>query len=239
MTTASATAASTTGVTAGASETGVTTAVGHAGPRTDETPAPARVPATKAARHALIATLLSRRPVHSQSELAAALAEAGVSVTQATLSRDLVELRAVKIRTAAGTLAYAVPAEGGDRSPQPAPDTEFLAARLARMCVDLLVSADSSGNLVVLRTPPGAAQFFASAIDHSVLHGVMGTIAGDDTVLVIARENDSPDSGSSGRALAARFLALASTTPADPAATELTPAEQATPGTATTDEREL
>ena len=174
----------------------------------------ARVPATKAARHALIATLLSRRPIHSQPELAAALGEVGVSVTQATLSRDLVELRAVKIRTATGALAYAVPAEGGDRSPQPAADTEYLAARLARLCGELLVTADASGNLVVLRTPPGAAQFFASAIDHSVMPGVLGTIAGDDTVLVIARENDGATGGSSGRALAARFLALASTTPA-------------------------
>ena len=152
--------------------------------------------------------------MHSQSELAAALAEAGVSVTQATLSRDLVELRAVKIRTATGALAYAVPAEGGDRSPQPAADTEYLAARLARLCAELLVTADASGDLVVLRTPPGAAQFFASAIDHSVMPGVLGTIAGDDTVLVIARENDGATGGSSGRALAARFLALASTTPA-------------------------
>ena len=182
----------------------------------------ARVPATKAARHALIATLLSRRPVHSQPELAAALAEAGVSVTQATLSRDLVELRAVKIRTAAGALAYAVPAEGGDRSPQLAADTEYLAARLARLCAELLVTADASGNLVVLRTPPGAAQFFASAIDHSVLPGVLGTIAGDDTVLVIAREHDGTDPRSSGQALAARFLALASTTSASAVTPEVT-----------------
>jgi transcriptional regulator of arginine metabolism len=182
-----------------------------------------RLPATKAARHALIATLLSRRPVHSQTELAGQLAEAGVSVTQATLSRDLVELRAVKIRTAGGALAYAIPAEGGDRSPQPAPDVEFLAARLARLCAELLVGADASGNLVVLRTPAGAAQFLASAIDHSVMPGVMGTIAGDDTVLVIARD-DRPDAsvgtarptgsggsaGSAGSVLAARFLDLAS-----------------------------
>jgi transcriptional regulator of arginine metabolism len=170
-----------------------------------------RLPATKAARHALIATLLSRRPVHSQTELAGQLAEAGVSVTQATLSRDLVELRAVKIRTAGGALAYAIPAEGGDRSPQPAPDVEFLAARLARLCAELLVGADASGNLVVLRTPAGAAQFLASAIDHSVMPGVMGTIAGDDTVLVIARD-DRPagEAGVAGSALAARFLDLAS-----------------------------
>jgi transcriptional regulator of arginine metabolism len=178
----------------------------------------ARLPATKAARHALITSLLSRRPVHSQTELAGQLAEAGVSVTQATLSRDLVELRAVKIRTATGALAYAIPAEGGDRSPQPAPDTEYLAARLARLCAELLVTADWSGNLVVLRTPAGAAQFLASAIDHSVLPGVLGTIAGDDTVLVIAREDvpAAAAAGGAGAALAARFLDLASHGVVDP-----------------------
>ena len=209
-----------------------TTAAVTVGPTTTAPATSARVPATKAARHTLIASLLSRRPIHSQPELAAALAEAGVSVTQATLSRDLVELRAVKIRTSAGALVYAVPAEGGDRSPQPAADTEYLAARLARLCAELLVTADASGNLVVLRTPPGAAQFFASAIDHSVLPGVLGTIAGDDTVLVIAREHDGADPRSSGRALAARFLALASPTPAAPPA-------GSDPSAATSDEREL
>ena len=98
-----------------------------------------------------------------------------------------------------------MPAEGGDRTPAPAADAEMLAARLARLCAELLVTAEASGNLVVLRTPPGAAQFLASAIDHSVLPAVLGTIAGDDTVLVIAREPD----GGTGAALAARFLALA------------------------------
>jgi transcriptional regulator of arginine metabolism len=164
------------------------------------------VPPTKAARHALITAVLVRQPVHSQSELADALAQEGVSVTQATLSRDLVELRAVKIRTAGGALAYAVPAEGGGRAPTHAADAEVLAARLTRLCAELLVTAEASGNLVVLRTPPGAAQFLASAIDHSVMPGVLGTIAGDDTVLVIARDVDD---GTGGAAVAARFLALA------------------------------
>jgi transcriptional regulator of arginine metabolism len=79
----------------------------------------------------------------------------------------------------------------------------MLASRLARLCAELLVTAEASGNLVVLRTPPGAAQFLASAIDHSVLPAVLGTIAGDDTVLVIARE------GETGATHAARFLSLA------------------------------
>ena len=113
------------------------------------------VPTTKAARHAMVTRLLARSAIRSQGELAAALAEEGVSVTQATLSRDLVELRAVRIRIADGTLAYAVPAEGGDSTPHAAEDDEHLAARLARLCAELLVTAEASGNLVVLRTPPG------------------------------------------------------------------------------------
>lgn len=162
------------------------------------------VPHTKAARHALVTSLLTRGLVHSQQQLAELLAAEGVSVTQATLSRDLVELRAVRIRTPSGALAYAVPVEGGGRTtPSTGPDEEMLASRLARLCAELLVTAEASGNLVVLRTPPGAAQFLASAIDHSILPAVLGTIAGDDTVLVIAREGDT------GAALAARFLALA------------------------------
>ena len=161
-----------------------------------------RVAATKAGRHALIGELVAASPVRSQSELAAALTSRGVDVTQATLSRDLVELGAVKVRDSAG-LVYALPAEGGDRTPRAAADADVVAARLGRLCEELLVTAEASANLVVLRTPPGAAQFLASAIDHSVLGEVLGTIAGDDTVLVIAR------GAAGGEALAARFLDLA------------------------------
>jgi len=166
--------------------------------------ASAALPSTKAARHALITRVLSRTPVHSQSQLAAVLADEGLHVTQATLSRDLVELRAQKTRTPDGGLVYALPGEGGDRSLHVVSGVEQLASRLARLCQELLVTAESSGNLVVLRTPPGAAQFFASAIDHSVLPAVLGTIAGDDTVLVISRDVGG------GAALARRFLDLAS-----------------------------
>jgi transcriptional regulator of arginine metabolism len=146
------------------------------------------VPHTKAARQALVTALLTRGTVHSQQQLAELLTAEGVTVTQATLSRDLVELRAVKIRTPSGALAYAVPAEGGLRAPAAGPDEEMLAARLARLCAELLVTAEASGNLVVLRTPPGAAQFLASAIDRAGLADIAGTIAGDDTILVVARD---------------------------------------------------
>jgi transcriptional regulator of arginine metabolism len=163
----------------------------------------AQLPATKAARQAKIIEILARHPVRSQTELAGLLADARLLVTQATLSRDLDELDAVKVRHASGGLVYAVPGEGGDRRPQAPVETAAAEARLARLCAELLVSAEASANLVVLRTPPGAAQFLASALDHAELGSVLGTIAGDDTVLVMSRDPDG------GNALAERFVALA------------------------------
>ncbi len=145
------------------------------------------VPATKRARHQQIVEILARTDVHAQTELAALLAGHGVVVNQATLSRDLVELGAVKVRRNDGTLVYAVPGEGGDRSPQSGESAVF-EARLARLCQEILVSAEGSANLAILRTPPGAAQYLASAIDYAALAPVMGTIAGDDTVLVVSRD---------------------------------------------------
>ena len=162
-----------------------------------------RLATTKNARHARIVQLLRRTPVRSQADLAQLLASDGVGVTQATLSRDLVELKAVKVRHADGGLVYAVPGEGGDRTPWGGVEQELLDGRLARLCQDLLVTVEASANLVVVRTPPGAAQFLASAVDASVPADVLGTIAGDDTVLVITRDP------AGGDAVAARFLALA------------------------------
>jgi transcriptional regulator of arginine metabolism len=159
---------------------------------------------TRTARHHRIVELLETRRVPSQTELARLLADDGVAVTQTTLSRDLDELGAVKIRDGSGDLFYAVPAEGGDTRPRLAPLNGEASARLSRLAAELLVSAESSANLAVLRTPPGAAQFLASAIDRSAATDVLGTIAGDDTVLLISR---APDGGA---ALAARLLGLAS-----------------------------
>jgi transcriptional regulator of arginine metabolism len=161
-------------------------------------------PTSKAARHARVVEHITHRAVHSQGELATLLAADGVAVTQATLSRDLVELGAIKVRERHGGLVYAVPGEGGDRSPRAAVTAELLDARLTRLCEELLVTAEASANLVILRTPPGAAQLLASAIDHSSLPDVLGSVAGDDTVLVISR---SPTGGDT---VARRFLDLAS-----------------------------
>lgn len=143
---------------------------------------------TKAARHQRIVDTLGHVSVRSQGELAELLAADGVKVTQATLSRDLEELGAVKVRDEAGALVYAVPGEGGDRTAHAAVLEVSALERLRRRCEDVLVSVDSSVNIVVLRTPPGAAQYLASAIDHTVLPSVIGTVAGDDTIFLVTRD---------------------------------------------------
>ncbi len=146
------------------------------------------IPSTKSARHRRIVELLGRRPVASQAALADLLAADGLIVTQATLSRDLDELGAVKVPTEGGASVYAVPAEGGD--PRVHPPVSDTAGRLARVASDVLISVEHSANVVVLRTPPGAAQYLASAIDRTDWPEVIGTVAGDDTVLLITREPD-------------------------------------------------
>lgn len=144
-------------------------------------------PLTKVARQLRITAIVREQPVRSQSELARLLAEEGLVVTQATLSRDLEELGAAKLRGADGSPpAYVIPEEGSG----PLRPSEAAPARLVRLLEELLTGADSSGNLVVLRTPPGAAQFLASALDRSGLPQLIGTIAGDDTILAICREPD-------------------------------------------------
>jgi transcriptional regulator of arginine metabolism len=141
-------------------------------------------PTTKAARQARIVELISTRAIRSQTELAALLADDGIEATQATLSRDLEELGAVKVRGAGGAAVYSIFAEGE----RPLRDAEAAPDRLQRLLRELLVGADHSGNMAVLRVPPGAAQYLASAIDRSGLADVIGTIAGDDTIAVIARD---------------------------------------------------
>jgi transcriptional regulator of arginine metabolism len=152
-------------------------------------------PVTKAARQAQIADILTRTRVRSQEELADLLAQRGVKVTQATLSRDLEDLGAVRLRVAGGALVYALPGDpggpgsppGGMAGPPASSSPDALPGALPRVA-DLLVSAEASANLVVLRTPAGGAQLLASAIDHAGWASILGTVAGDDTVLVITRD---------------------------------------------------
>ena len=153
-------------------------------------------PGTKTARHASIIQILSRERIRSQAQLRNALAQRGISTTQATLSRDLVELRATKIRAPGGELIYSMPEAGAPGQVHAAftgteeTDDSLRAhttPRLARWCAELLVTAEWAGPQVVLRTPAGAAQLLAGAVDDAMMPGVMGCIAGDDTVLVITR----------------------------------------------------
>ena len=155
------------------------------------------VPSTKTARHASIVQILSRERIRSQAQLRKALALRGISTTQATLSRDLVELRATKIRAPGGELIYSMPEAGAPGQVHAgafigAEETEdslpaHTTPRLARWCAELLVTAEWAGSQVVLRTPAGAAQLLAGAVDDAMMPGVLGCIAGDDTVLVITR----------------------------------------------------
>jgi transcriptional regulator of arginine metabolism len=115
------------------------------------------VSTSRAARQQRIVEILSSQAVRSQTALLDLLAGDGIEVTQATLSRDLVDVGAEKVRVGKN-LVYAVPSEGGDRTVRVAPDAGEVTTRLAQRCQELLVSADLSANLVVLRTPPGRGQ---------------------------------------------------------------------------------
>jgi transcriptional regulator of arginine metabolism len=136
---------------------------------------------TKHQRQHRIARLLETSAIGSQTELVELLAAEGVEATQATVSRDLEELGAVKVRLPGGALAYALPELP---SQQVAPEDH-----LRRVLGDWVVELDVSANLVVLRTPPGSAHVVGSALDRSGFPGVIGTVAGDDTVLVVAAES--------------------------------------------------
>jgi transcriptional regulator of arginine metabolism len=151
------------------------------------------MPLTKSARQARICELIESSQVASQAELAQLLAAEGINVTQGTLSKDLLELGAVRVRSEGG-FRYALAANepGG-------PNSQL---KLAKVCAELLLSAEASANLAVLRTPPGAAQYLASAVDKLGWSEIIGTIAGDDTVLLVSRDP------SGGQAVAESLLSL-------------------------------
>lgn len=136
---------------------------------------------SKTQRQRRIARLLSESAVSSQIQLVDMLASDGMVATQATISRDLDELGAVKVRVAGGETVYAIPELP---HAQVAPSDH-----LRRVLGDWVAEVAWSANLVVLRTPPGSAHVVGSAIDRGGLDGVLGTVAGDDTVLVVASEH--------------------------------------------------
>jgi transcriptional regulator of arginine metabolism len=129
-------------------------------------------------RQGAILRLVRERPISTQSELASALHDAGYDVVQTTVSRDIAELGLVKVRGGNGRLVYAPPGTpNGDRYRE-------LALALRRWAL----SFEASGNLVVILTPSGYATPLADAIDGSAHPDVIGTVAGENTILVVARE---------------------------------------------------
>jgi transcriptional regulator of arginine metabolism len=137
----------------------------------------------KPQRQHLVARLIEQHAVHNQGQLVDLLADEGVLATQATVSRDLDDLGAIKVRVPGGETAYAIPALPKE---QRAPEDH-----LRRVFGDWVVEVASSGNLVVLRTPPGSAHVVGSALDRAGLPEVIGTVAGDDTLVVVAAEGVS------------------------------------------------
>lgn len=150
----------------------------------------------KTQRQHRIARLLETHQVHSQVELVEHLAAEGLVATQATVSRDLDELGAVKVRLPGGDTVYCIPEQ--HRDARPAPEDH-----LRRVMGDWVVEVSVSGNLVLMRTPPGSAHVVASALDRAGMDGVLGTVAGDDTLLVLADEQ------SGGQIVAKRLSGLA------------------------------
>jgi transcriptional regulator of arginine metabolism len=135
---------------------------------------------TKNQRQHRITKLLESRPVTNQAQLVSLLAREGIEATQTTVSRDLEDLGAIKVRLPGGDTAYALPELP---TQQLAPEDH-----LRRVLGEWVVEVAHSANLVVLRTPPGSAHVVGSALDRSGLEGVVGTVAGDDTVLVVVDE---------------------------------------------------
>ena len=149
----------------------------------------------KPQRQHRIARLLEEQVVSSQVQLVELLATDGVLATQATVSRDLEELGAVKVRIPGGQMAYAIPEQAKE---QPVPEDH-----LRRVLGEFVVEVAASGNIAVLRTPPGSAHVVARALDRAGLADVLGTVAGDDTIFVLAAD------GVPGSVLGKRLASLA------------------------------
>ena len=149
----------------------------------------------KPQRQHRIARLLEEQVISSQVQLVELLADEWPALTQATVSRDLEELGAVKVRIPGGQMAYAIPELAKDRL---APEEV-----LKKVLAEFLVEANHSANLAILRTPPGSAHVVASALDRAGLTEVLGTVAGDDTILVVCPPPDG------GRKMSARLAKLA------------------------------
>jgi transcriptional regulator of arginine metabolism len=149
----------------------------------------------KPQRQHRIAKLLEDQAVSSQAQLVELLAADGIVATQATVSRDLEELGAVKVRIPGGAMAYAIPEHAKEGR---APDDH-----LRRVMGEFVVDVAWSGNIVILRSPPGSAHVVGSALDRAGLPNVLGTVAGDDTLMVVCAE------GTGGATVASELASLA------------------------------
>ena len=149
-------------------------------------------PISRAARHSAIEEALSKYIVTSQQQLSSILSNEGIEVTQATLSRDLDELKAVKTRRKDGKIAYSVgeTSVGEIRVDANKPSDSIL---VSRALTGLVTSVASAGNLVVVHTLSGAAQYMGSLVDRNPFEGVLGTIAGDDTVLIVVSDGKTAE----------------------------------------------
>jgi transcriptional regulator of arginine metabolism len=134
---------------------------------------------TRTRRLRILAELIRSGAFVSQEELTEKLKELGFAVTQATVSRDLEQLGAVKLKRG-GVLSYALPDQLGG--------ADWSTGRLERILREFVVSIEAAGQLIVIRTPPGSAHLVASAIDHALLPEVAGTVSGDDTMFVAVRD---------------------------------------------------
>ena len=133
----------------------------------------------RARRQKAIADILRSEPVASQEEVTERLGALGYAVTQATVSRDLDQLGAVKVKRG-GVLSYALPDQMGA--------SDWAASRLQRILTEWVQSLEAAGNMIVLRTPPGSAHLVGAAIDQAGLPAVAGTLSGDDTLFIMVRD---------------------------------------------------
>jgi len=143
-----------------------------------------KAPQTVSSRRSLIAELVNSQSIHSQSELLELLQGRGFTVTQATLSRDLESLGAIKVHGLNGAPAHYVVSPDSDTSLR----AEGSQPALVRALHELLLSAEFSQVMVVVHTPPGGAQYLAGHLDRSGCFDTLGTVAGDDTIFMVARD---------------------------------------------------
>ena len=167
-------------------------------------------PSTRVARRDAIERILNSQDVNSQQQLQVLLSQQGIDVTQATLSRDLDEMKAIKVRHDDGSVAYTLPTQdeikrfsrkaetqsaygliSQGKKVESCDDFSRGEQRLAKVINGLVTSVDYAQNLIIVKTSEGAAEYVGSAIDHQILPDVLGTLAGDDTVMLVARSEEA------------------------------------------------